>query len=89
MGDWREEIEAEISKINFLLENLYAVSMRDHDLSPADVDGVAEELCRQAALPGTQWGPERSPEEQMRQQERVVLRIAMFFAGVRKRLASS
>lgn len=90
MGDWRTEIEAEISKINFLLGNLYAVSMRDHGLTPSDVDGVADEMCRQCeSLAATSWGQELSPEELQRQQDLVSHRIAMFFAGVRERLASS
>lgn len=59
--DWMRAMEIEVSKINFLLENLYAVNFRNHGATPDDVDGVSDELCRQALLPATTYGPDQDP----------------------------
>ncbi|MGE4321951.1 MAG: hypothetical protein AB7E60_02855 [Sphingobium sp.] len=90
MGEeWARGVEAEISKINFLLENIYAVSMRSHGASPSDVDGISDEMCRQCEQnAGTSYGADLSREEMQRQQEMLSHRIAMFFSGVRERLQS-
>ncbi|MDF0543363.1 hypothetical protein PX699_13475 [Sphingobium sp. H39-3-25] len=84
---WARTIETEISKINFLLENLYAVSFKGHGLTASDVDDVAGEMCRQCEQnPGTSWGAQLSQAEMQQQQEMLSHRIAMFFSGVQHRL---
>lgn len=79
---------AEFSKINFLLENLYAVYFRDVGASHEDIPDLSDELCRQALLPGTPYGP-GSAEDLEAQHELVAHRIAMFFARVRDRMRSA
>lgn len=78
---------AEISKINFLLENIYAIHMRQAGVSHDAVPQIADEFCRQAMLPGTApYGSEPSEADRAAQQEIVAHRIATFFAGVQERL---
>lgn len=76
-----ELLAAEIVKINFLLENLYAVAFRDRGITHDRVPPIAEELCRQAELP--MWGgrPDDGHQQQM-----AVHGIARFFANVQERL---
>lgn len=86
--EWMRAFEIEVSKINFLLENLYALRFNDHGASPTDVDDFSDEVCRQAMLPATNYGPGQDPEYMQQFQEMLAHRAAMFFAGVRKRVAS-
>lgn len=84
--DWSRRISVEISKTNFLLENLYAAWFKEHRASPADVDRFSDEACRQAMLPATHYGGEADPKATAQMQELLSLRLEMFFAGVRRRL---
>jgi len=84
--EWMRAFEIEVSKINFLLENLYAINFRDHGADPSDVDDVSDELCRQALLPPTTYGKGADPEYMQQFQEMLSHRIAMFFAKVRQRV---
>ncbi len=81
-------IEVEFSKINFLLENLYALVLRELGANHEDVPRLAEEICRQATLPATVYGAETSEEQLAALQELSSHRLAMFFARVRDRLRS-
>lgn len=87
--EWMHRTSIELSKINFLLENMYAVSLRDHGAGPEDVDDLSDEMCRQALLPATIYGADQGPEHLQQFQELLGHRLAMFFAGVRKRLESA
>lgn len=80
-----ERIEAEISKINFLLENLWATHLRDAGVSHEDVPQLADELSRQALLPAGQYGG-GDEASVARQQDLVAHRIQMFFVAIRDRL---
>lgn len=83
------DISVEISKINFLLENLYALYLRDMGVSHDQIPAFADEMVRQAVLPGTTYGPgSLSKEEQEARQDLLEHRLAMFASGVRDRLAS-
>lgn len=75
----------ELSKINFLLENLYARTLVNHGYCPDDVEDLADEMCRQAQLPGTRYG---SVDEEFEAEQRDLLeqRLAMFFSQVRDRV---
>lgn len=80
---------AELTKINFLLENLYALYLRDQGISHDRIPDLSDEMCRQAALPGPTYGP-GDDEEAIRQlQELVEHRIAGFFSRVQDRLRSA
>lgn len=85
--DWQRAIEIEVSKLTYLLENLYAVSFRDHGATPDDVDAMSDEMCRQALLPATSYGSDPRQEELHQFQELLSHRLAMFFARVRDRVA--
>lgn len=85
----RIALAAEISKINFLLENLYAIVLRDAGASHADIPELAEEVVRQAGLPGTVYGSGTDPETTAAIREMVGHRIAMFFSQVQERLRSA
>lgn len=84
---WMRGIEVEISKLNFLLENLYAISFNDHGETPEKVDEISEEMCRQALLPATSYGREVDAAALQEFQEMLAHRLAMFFARVRHRVA--
>lgn len=81
-----QRLEAELSKINFLLENLYALVLRELGASHEDIPRLSEEICRQAALPPKVYGPEAGDQELEALQELVEHRIAVFFSGVQDRL---
>lgn len=78
----------ELSKINFLLENLYALVFRELGADPEDIDGVADEMRRQISLPASTYGGAPTQEELRQFQEIAAQRLDMFFAGVRSRLRS-
>lgn len=80
---------AEFSKINFLLENLYAMYIRDTGSTHDDVPDLADEVCRQAALPPQVYGPGDDAEGLAALSELVEHRIAMFFARVQDRMRSA
>lgn len=80
---------AELTKINFLLENLYALQLRDAGVTHEDVPDLADEVCRQAALPPQVYGPEDDPEGLAQLSELVEHRIAAFFARVQDRMRSA
>ena len=81
------EIGAELTKINFVLENVVAMLLRDAGGKAADVDAFSEEMLRQFALPGTQTGSGTADPEAIH--ELAAHRLAMFFAGVKERLRSA
>lgn len=86
---WMRTFEIEVSKLNFLLEGLYALRFTDHDADPSDVDAASDEFCRQAMLPPSSYGPDQDPEYMQQFQEMLSHRLAMFFSGVRKRVESA
>ena len=80
-------IEAEFTKINFVLEALWANALISHGASPPEVDALAAELRRQMlTLPGTlsTGGPAPANDEPVT--ELAADRMAMFFQGVRRRV---
>lgn len=79
---------AELTKVNFLLENLYAMHLRDAGLSHEDVSDISDEICRQAALPAQVYGPGDDQERLAALSELVEHRIATFFARVQDRMRS-
>ncbi|MXO67768.1 hypothetical protein [Pelagerythrobacter marinus] len=81
----------ELSKINFILENLVATWLHRVSDNPIDdCEGLAEEMHRQfTALPATVFGEELSPEQTRQAQEAAGQRMDLFWAGVRERLRSS
>lgn len=87
--EWMRSFEIEVSKINFLLEGLYTFRFTDHGADPSDVDAASDEFCRQAMLPPSVHGPDQDPEYMRQFQELLSHRLAMFFSGVRKRVASA
>jgi hypothetical protein len=83
-------ITAELTKINFLLENLYALVLRDAGATHEDVPGLSDEVCRQASLPaGSVYGPPGDQAAMAAHTELVEHRIASFFARVQDRMRSA
>jgi len=80
---------AELTKINFLLENLYAVFLHGAGATHDDVPDLSDEVCRQARLPGQTYGPEDNAEQLAALYELVEHRIASFFARVQDRMRSA
>ncbi len=89
-GEWQEPdatISVELSKINFVLENLYALTLHRFGASADDVDDLADEMRRQfTELPATTYGEQQSPEAEAEWRERGGDRLDRFFAGVRHRI---
>lgn len=80
-------IEAEFTKINFVLEALWANALISHGVSPPEVDALARELRRQMlTLPGTlsTGGPAPANDEPVT--GLAADRMGMFFQGVRRRI---
>lgn len=80
---------AELTKVNFLLENLYALVLRDAGATHDDVPDLSEEICRQARLPAQVYGPEDDADSRAAHADLVEQRIASFFARVRDRMRSA
>jgi len=80
---------AELTKINFLLENLYAMHLRDIGVTHEDVSDLSDEVCRQAALPPQVYGPDDDQEALRELSELVEHRIATFFGRVQDRMRSA
>ncbi len=80
---------AELTKINFLLENLYALYLRDCGVSHTRIPHLADELCRQATLPAQVYGPDEDGEALRQLSELVEHRIASFFSRVQDRMRSA
>jgi hypothetical protein len=87
--EWMRAFEIEVSKVGFLLEGLYAMHFSAHGADFSDVDETSDEFCRQAMLPPSIYGPDQDPAYMQQFQELLAHRIAMFFAGVRKRLETT
>lgn len=85
----RVSIGAELSKINFLLENLYALQLRGMGATHEQIPDLAEEMVRQANLPGTVYGTDHEDGATDAIRELSAHRIAMFFVGVQERLRSA
>jgi hypothetical protein len=79
---------AELTKLNFLLENLYALVLDDRGVRHEDIDELSEEVSRQASLPAHVYGPDSDPDDVAALSELVQHRIAMFFARVQSRMRS-
>lgn len=87
--DEQTRFAVEISKINFLLENLYAISMRNAGIDADGVEVVADEMRRQATdLPAKSYGPEPTPKAQREYMELLGHRLDAFWSGVQERLRS-
>lgn len=80
---------AELTKINFLLENLYAMFLRDAGATHEDVSDMSDEVCRQASLPAVVYGPEADPATAKAHAELVEHRLASFFSRVQDRMRSA
>lgn len=80
---------AELTKINFLLENLYAMFLRDVGATHEDVSEISDEVCRQARLPAVVYGPETDQATAGAHAELVEHRLASFFARVQDRMRSA
>lgn len=80
---------AELTKLNFLLENLYAMFMRDSGFTHHDVSDLSEEIVRQAGLPAHVYGPDDDRAALEAHAALVEQRIASFFARVRDRMRSA
>ena len=84
------QMGAEIRKINFLLENLYAMVLRDAGATHADIPVLSAEMVRQSQLPGTTYGgPANDTDETDAIRELSSARIATFFEHVGARLRSA
>ena len=86
MDEAQIALGAELSKINCLLENLYALTLRNMGASHDEVPHLAEEIVRQFELPAIVYGQGESSEELAAIQELASHRLTMFFSGVRTRL---
>lgn len=83
-------IAVELSKLTFIVENLYALVLRDFGADESDVDRLADEMRRQAtALPARTYGPEASPDRQREYLELLAHRLDSFWSGVRERIRSA
>lgn len=86
----RVQYGAEISKINFLLENLYALVLRDAGASHEDIPHLRDEMLRQWGLPNTRYGGPANDTDETDAIRRIgAERIATFFLGIEKRLQSA
>lgn len=82
------ELSAEITKINFLLENLYAFIHVREGGDAHGVDSFAEEALRQFnELPVTQHGSGHGNGEAIH--ELASHRLEMFFAGLKRRVSNA
>lgn len=82
-------IEAELTKINFLLEALWTHELVSHGYSPGAAGDLGEELLRQfQELPATlsRGGPAAANDTAVR--DAAAQGIARLFAGVRARVAT-
>lgn len=86
MDDYRVTLGAELSKINFLLENLYALTLRNMGASHEEIPDLADQMARQFELPGGVYGREEDAAELAAIHELASHRLTMFFSGVRDRL---
>ena len=83
-------IEAEFTKINFVLEALWANVMVNHGASPKDVDELRDILLRQfRELPATNLQGEQVPPSSSPVSKAAAVRIETFFAHVRKRVETA
>lgn len=82
--DWEDvRMRAEISKINFLLQNAYVMLMRNAGISHDEVPRFADDLCRKVAEGKmATYGQEPSEAERAVRSDLLEGRIAEFFAGV-------
>jgi len=89
MDNERVTLGAELSKINFLLVNLYAMYLRDVGATHGDVPALSAEMVRQAGLPGTSYGgPANDTDETDAIRQLCNERLATFFDQVQERLRS-
>jgi hypothetical protein len=81
-----ETTAVELTKINFILENLTTLILQQFGASASDVTRIADEMRRQATeVPGTTYGPGSLDKD--RYLELLGQRLDIFWAGVRDRLA--
>ncbi len=84
-----DAVDVELSKINFLLEILFAVVLRNDGIDPDGVAALADEVRRQATeLPQTTYGQEPTEQQRLQHTELLAQRLDMFFSGVRYRVQS-
>lgn len=83
-----DETSIEISKINFILENLVAMWLHNNSADAVfDCEQLAEEMHRQFTdLPSRTFGMQMSPEQIQQAQEFSGQRMDLFWSGVRDRL---
>jgi hypothetical protein len=83
-----DQRDIELSKLNFLLENLYALVLQGLGATPDDVETLATEMVNQCRLPASTFGAAISREELLQGQEMLAQRLDLFFAGVRQRIST-
>jgi hypothetical protein len=80
-------LSVEITKINLLLETLFALEFKRAGLSAEDVGKVADNTMRHVTgTPATAYGPEPSPEEAAQEIELLAHQLDEFWARVRARI---
>ncbi|MEO6153008.1 MAG: hypothetical protein ABIT09_10845 [Croceibacterium sp.] len=82
------EVAAELTKINFLMENLYALALRANYGSQSTIDEMVGKSMSEFALPVTMHGS-GSVENLAAMQKLAAQRLAMFFARVKDRMNSA
>lgn len=83
------ELGAELTKINFLLENLYAITLHRLGASHDTLSALENEMARQFELPGTVYGPDQDVEGLTAMRELASHRLAMFVSDVQARMRSA
>ena len=86
MDEFRISLGAELSKINFLLENLYALTLHRLGASHDEIPDLADEMARQFDLPGSVHGSGEDAAELAAIHDLASHRLTMFLSGVRDRL---
>ncbi len=83
-------LSVEITKINLLLETLFALEFKRAGLSAEDIAQIADNTMRHVTgTPATAYGPEPSPEEAAQETELLVHRLDDFWANVSARVQAA
>lgn len=83
----RQWIEAEFSKINFIMEAMWANLAAIHGASPQQVEALGDALHRQfVTLPGSTPSGSAAPANDTPVRDLAAARLQTFFAGVRARV---
>lgn len=81
------DIAAELTKLNFLLEALWANVALNHGASPDDVDALGAELLRQfSTLPAQSTAAQPEPANDTDLRDLAAQRLQTFFRRLRARV---